>query len=166
MSLIRPHIFTLFALITLLGFAACKRDKCKRVDCVYGTCVEGTCECQRGYEGELCGEASNAKFVGSFSLEESCLAGADDYNVSIAIKQGTVDTVTITGLWEQAQTITAVTWPETDRFKIARQSYGTKEIEGTGVMDPDAANQINLTYKIYNPGATSPLDECTAALSK
>ena len=49
-----------------------------------GVCDDGTCICGDGFEGDDCGTAKIAKFLGSFSVDGSCTRNGDPQNTSIS----------------------------------------------------------------------------------
>jgi len=51
-------------------------DKCKKVECLNnGICVEGTCDCATGFEGTDCAALSRDKFIGTYQVLDTCVAG-------------------------------------------------------------------------------------------
>ena len=61
-------IFGLFCVLALTLFS-CK-DDCKDINCINGGgCSEGTCICPDGYEGDVCQDKANAKFVGVYDVD-------------------------------------------------------------------------------------------------
>ena len=155
------------AIAMTMFFTGCS-DPCKDVVCVQGECVEGDCVCDAGYEGVDCGTALNAKFVGSYALNETCApsGAAGPYTVTVAAKTGSATDITFVGLWEvPSNIVTGVVGADGVSFTIARQTIsGAFEIEATaGTITADGAT-MNVTYKIYD--SSGEVDSCTATLTK
>lgn len=157
------------AIAMTMFFTGCS-DPCKDVTCVQGECVEGDCVCDAGYEGVDCGTALNAKFVGSYALNETCSpsGAAGPYTVAVAAKTGSATEVTFVGLWEvPSNIVTGKVNADGVSFSIARQVITTGfEIEATaGTITADGAT-MNLSYKIYETAGGTQQDACTATLTK
>ncbi len=150
-------------LIMLTSFGC--RDKCQRLECVNGSCVEGVCACSDGYEGGLCETPVSEKFDGTYAVDEDCTAGFDNYDLRIIPNASVPEQIRITGLWEKNDTITGTIDATGVSFNIERQSLGNVQVTGSGTSDP-FGNSIALDYQIYNTGAGSPFDVCSAELSK
>lgn len=65
-----------FLLFFALVFIGCKKDPCKDSPCLNGgVCSsvndEAVCACGSDYEGDICDQGINAKFVGSYSIAET-----------------------------------------------------------------------------------------------
>lgn len=152
--------------IFLLLFIFGCRDKCERLDCLKGGCIEGKCVCDAGYEGGLCETAFNEKFVGTYTLVESCTAGDDTYEVSVFRNPNNPSEITIFGLWEQEDApFTAVIWEDGTTFASPAQVLNDKRVVLQATSDV-SGNNIELTYEVYNPGVSSPFDICQATLEK
>lgn len=153
--------FVVLCCCLILAFSSCKRDKCKKVVCENGQCVDGSCVCPSGYEGADCSEAVNAKFAGSFTVEETCTAGDEDYDLEIALVENSLNGITITGLWDQPAGEVDVTVADNGLdLVIARQAYAGVEIEGEGTIGASFESG-NITYRIYQVGAATPFDVCS-----
>ncbi len=92
MKKIRNVAFTAllsFAAFTTITYTACTKDECKDVVCNNGGfCVSGTCSCPTGYEGPSCDTKSNTKFVGTYSVTETC-GGTNSTPYQVTITAGT-----------------------------------------------------------------------------
>ena len=74
---------TLLLALPLLLLSSCL-NPCKDVSCQNGgTCDEGVCDCPAGFEGSDCSEAARDKFIGTFTVNESCNSGASSYDIII-----------------------------------------------------------------------------------
>lgn len=153
--------FVILCCCVVLTASSCKRDKCKKVTCDNGQCVEGVCVCPSGYEGSNCSDPVNTKFAGSFTVEESCTAGDEDYALEIALVENSLKGLTITGLWDQPSGVVNVEVADNGLdLVIARQAYEGFDIEGEGVIGASFESG-NITYRIYQSGASTAFDECS-----
>lgn len=141
------------------------RDKCKRLECVNGSCVEGECACTSGFEGSLCESTVSEKFDASYTVDEDCTAGFDNYELTMVPNPGVPTEIRITGLWEKNDTITGTIDDTGLIITIERQALDNVEVTATATSD-DSGNTIELDYQIYNNGAGSPFDVCSATLDR
>jgi len=59
-------------------------DPCDGVDCQNGgSCDNGTCDCPDNYEGDLCESLEREKFIGTYSVTETCDNGNFSYVMTI-----------------------------------------------------------------------------------
>lgn len=71
----------------------------------------------------------------------------------------------IVGLWElNSDSVLATVGANGLDISINRQAVGGVEIDGEGLANADQ-NEVNLTYRVYNIGQSSPFDVCTAVLA-
>jgi hypothetical protein len=153
-------------LLTCLFVGACKRDPCKRLECENGECVDGVCVCQEGFGGDLCERKLNAIYDGEYKVEETCLAGDDDYTVYLSPKAGTADSVIATGLWGKSWAVTLGTIQASGDLYCPRKRFGSMEISLQGGVDEISNNILNVTYKLYYVGHASHFDQCTATFTR
>jgi hypothetical protein len=162
----RSIFLFLASMLLLIGLgASCKRDKCKHVTCVNGTCVDGTCQCSTGYFREDCNSIVNVGYDGTWSLDEKCTAGADNYPVAVAAVPGSLTQIWLAGLWEQADTVIADFGADGFSLTLARQPLSNVELSGTGTINANR-DEIELEYQVYFPGSLQAFDVCTATISK
>lgn len=145
--------------LTLTG---CK-DECKDVVCQNGgTCEEGTCLCVSGYEGENCETEVRAKFIGSYSVSESCQSGNYNFNFNITASSASVTSIIINNFYDIGINVTAnisgttVTIPN----QTVTQSGSALNVSGSGQLN---GNILTLTYTI---SSGSDSDSCTATCNK
>lgn len=141
------------------------RDKCKNVSCENGECIDGSCVCETGYTGSLCNEPANESFGGAFALVESCTAGDDNYTVVIEADAGTLDKLSITGLWGKQIAASATVQADGNSFEIERQAYGNVELSGSGEYS-FAKEDLSVSFRVFQSGASSAFDVCTAELDR
>lgn len=155
------------AIAMTMFFTGCT-DPCKDVTCVQGECVEGDCVCDAGYEGTDCGTALNAKFVGTYALNESCIpsGAAGPYTVTVAAKSGSATEITFVGLWEVPSNIVSGKVGDSGvTFTIAKQTItGSFSIEATNGTITADGKTMNVTYTISD--SSGSVDVCTATLTK
>ncbi|MEM6271589.1 MAG: hypothetical protein AAF998_19285 [Bacteroidota bacterium] len=155
------HFFAVaFVLLCYVSTAISSCDACRSVDCVNGSCDRGDCICTAGYEGAVCDIPVNAKFVGTFTTEEACTAGSDDYEIQVQVIEGSNTGLRFIGLWDQPRdTIEVQIADDGFSFTITRQAYAGKEIEGAGEIG-SSLESGNLNYRVYEPGAANAFDTC------
>lgn len=144
------------ATATAMVFTSCG-DPCKDVTCANsGTCNDGDCSCTVGYEGKLCDTLSNAKFVGTYSVVESCTAsGAGTY--ASDVKAGaTAGQIKISNFWGGFKADVVATVSK-NTVTIARQEPDGDKffVTGSGTI---AGKVMTLKYVVS--------DETTATISK
>jgi hypothetical protein len=156
--------------VGLLLLSACTPDACHKVDCLNGgECSEGACACVAGYEGLACETTMSSKFIGTYSLTETCVPSgpAGPYSVVISGRQALAE-ISLVGLYgTQVGAITATIGSDGTSFSIARQAIlSNTEIESTNGNISADGQSISLSYTVYqvNPAATA--DVCTAVLTR
>ena len=163
MNLRKAFFLSLF-LVTLAAMGC--RDRCARLDCANGNCVEGECVCEAGYEGSLCETLINEKYSGTYTVEEECVAGSDNYQLTMTPDASNPAQVKISGLWERQDTVIGNVDDTGLIVTIERQALGNREVSGTGTSEDQFGLTIQFTYDIFNTGAGSPFDNCTATFNK
>ena len=154
------NVLTMVAMVfTLMVTQNSCTDPCKDVTCLNaGTCNEGTCECATGYEGDDCGTAVRAKFLGSYSFTETCSpSGADSYTVIVTESSSVITDIKIGNIYNKGLTVTASISGTT--LTIPSQSFGTATISGSGTI---SGSTLNLTFTVT--GATT--DSCSGSGTK
>lgn len=155
----KPFKNILFSAMLTLGafgavtYTACNKDECKNVTCQNGgTCSGGNCTCPTGYEGDRCQTLSRDKFIGTYTGNETCTVGSDEYSITIATNSDQLK-ITLTNIYGQGFTGTGtITGPNT--FALSGSQTGTT-YTGTGTLN---GNTLTLAYTITN-GVTT--NSCT-----
>lgn len=145
-------------------------DACQ-FTCQNGTCQNGNCVCATGYEGSNCTTPWNAKFSGTFSMNESCTNSgqAGPYGVALAAITNSPTEFNMTGLWESpASTIIATIGGSGQTFTAARQSLSGSsfDIEVTSGTISANGSTINISYTMYQSGNSFVIDQCSGTLTK
>ncbi|MCF8258343.1 MAG: hypothetical protein K9J06_12380 [Flavobacteriales bacterium] len=136
-------------------------NPCENVNCgSNGECVDGTCVCDEGYEGANCGTVSRDKFLGTYSVSESCTNGTDAYTMTIAASSTSVQQVTVTNLYDAPQTVVATV--SGNSITIGSQTVNGITYTGTGSIN-SAGNTLTMTYQLSD-GINS--DSCTLTATK
>lgn len=156
------------------AFQACKKDKdpCEDVTCLNGgTCNDGNCNCATGYEGSDCGTKANAKFVGSFKLNESCPSGSVvDYPVTISASASGANKIVIRGFGQlscgSGDLDILATVNGRDITIDANQSFCTGLLiinSGSGTLN-SSGTSISITYTYSVTGTGS--ETCTGTYTR
>ncbi len=136
-------------------------DPCLNVVCQNGgACVDGTCSCTVGYEGVNCETETRAKFIDTWSVNQSCSV-AGNANFSVIISNGsTIQSVNIANFWNEFATVNATITGNTITIPSQSQTSGSivYTISGNGTL---SNNQILISYSITNT-TTSVTNSCTA----
>ncbi|MCD6062358.1 MAG: EGF-like domain [Flavipsychrobacter sp.] len=150
---------------TAMTYTACNKDECEDVVCQNGgTCVDGVCQCSTGWEGTLCDTKSNAKFVGTWSVAETCgTTPSNPYQVIITADASDPTKVVVSNLGNYNCTVTG-----------AIVFNGTVSGNTLTVNDNKCSTQMNATGTLANGVLTinytasfgATIDNCTATLSK
>jgi hypothetical protein len=156
-----------FAIATAIFFAGCT-DPCKDVVCNNGECVEGDCVCDAGYEGVDCATAFNAKFSGTYSLNETCDAsGSDAYTVTLTPSSSEPARANLTGLYRETFSVPLAIGTDGVTFTIASTDIGPGSVVTTGTSTANAeGTTINLVYRFTSEAVGNPQDNCTAVLTR
>lgn len=133
-------------------------DPCSSISCQAGQCVEGICECDSTHYGDRCQNAFVDLYAGTYQSNESCVGGNHTYGSTITVAGQ--DLIAISGLYDQAYTITAEI--DSISFSIPTQSFGADQISGSGNLDT-TQHQITLSFVLITGGAT---EICTAILDR
>ncbi|MDX1906693.1 MAG: calcium-binding EGF-like domain-containing protein [Bacteroidia bacterium] len=153
--------------VAAAAFSAC--DPCSKVDCQNGgSCVDGTCQCVTGYEGTECETKSRTRFVGSFTVSETCLgAPGVTFNNPIIIDTSAtaVNLIIIRNLYNTGWSVEATVKGAAVSFKDAVVSGTPAGVSltatGSGTM---AGTALTLKYGVrYGTGAS---DSCQVAAVK
>lgn len=156
-----------YSILFLLAFAVigCK-NPCKDIDCgAQGVCNEGVCDCNVGYEtdGEgRCNTETRAKFLGTYSCNETCGTIQDAYFCTIATASGSVNQITISNIYGFANNVVTAS-VSADTVTIASQTTPDNfRIEGSGVL---SNTTILLGYRITRL-SDNATDTCTLQMLK
>lgn len=132
-----------FGAFSMVTYTACNKDECKDVVCQNGgTCVTGTCNCPTGYEGTNCETLSRAKFIGTYTGNETCTIGSDNYTVTIAAQSDDLR-MTLTNIYnDNFSAVCTVTGKSTFTFNTTQ---GGATYTGTGTLN---GNTLTVNYTI------------------
>lgn len=163
-------LFPLFILAIVLMNLGCYRcgepTACHGLNCEFGECDPdlGECICDPHYQGDLCDQAFNEKFSGTFTLSETCTPnGAAPYPLILSPRPATLNHILIKGLNGDTTTVlTAELLQDAHSFILPRQLHGTSgyEIEANGSMNQQKRH-ITLSYNLFQ--GTALIKECTAS---
>lgn len=145
-------------------------DVCELNDvfCQYGDCVDGKCFCDAGYEGTDCTVSSRERYIGLYSLNESC-AGIDTIGFhSIEFEPDLLDPsrMLIYNLFNYNQfgiagffsKVYASPTANSDNFVIPFQypDGNDKSIQGNGTINYVDSNNITISmnYTILDDNKT------------
>lgn len=141
-----------------LTMNSCK-DECKDVDCGHGSCDEGNCTCETGYEGDNCDIEERAKFYGTYTGNETCTTGSDNYQVTVTSNSAGITSVSISNIYNQSFIVSGTV--SGTSVSIPSQSVGSSTtVSGNGSI---SGNQLTITYEISSPLGTN---SCTYIGSK
>ena len=140
------HWVRVLAGVSLLS-ACTSKDPCLTTDCGFGTCEEGACICLTGYDGPNCATASRERFVGDWTVAETCEGNAVVYDCAITLG-GNLSTILFQGLGGGGVAVTG-TVSGLD-VEIPEQYMMQGYILGRGSLDT-AARVISVDYTI-DPG--------------
>ena len=153
------------AFVLLMAFAGCNPDACKDVVCENaGTCLDGDCICQPGYEGVNCETESRTKFLGNYTVDESCDGNPDQFACKIETSANAVTDVIFDNFFnlDNLGVGTDVTGSVngTD-ITIPQQDHSTLTFAGSGSIN-ESTNEVNMTYTASEAGTTL---NCTATFT-
>lgn len=155
------------SIVLAMGIASCNTDKCKDVVCQNsGVCLEGTCDCPTGYEGEFCETKANAKFAGTWTVNETCNSVIGTAYPVIISANTDPSSVAMKDLGNYSCTSGSYSVPATvsgTSINVSGTVCSTV-FTGTGTLNA-AGNSIALTYSATY-GTPSTTDNCTATLTK
>lgn len=167
----RNIIFSALLTIGAFGavtYTACKKDECKDVVCNNGgTCSSGKCVCATGYEGDKCETKFNAKYVGTWSVTETCgTATSTPYQVTITADASDPTKVLVSNLGNYNCTVGGtinfngtVNTANSSQLTINDNKCGT-QMNATGSI---SNGKLTFTYTATYTGGS---DNCTATLTK
>lgn len=122
--------------------ADCSFDSCTVKVCENGgTCLNGLCDCTTGYEGTLCDTKYNAKFTGTYTVDEACTisgsaSGTNTYSITITASSTDPAGIRFNNLKDAASSHSATVQESNTRtFIIASQPLGANTISGTGEIN-------------------------------
>ncbi|MBI1266481.1 MAG: hypothetical protein GC193_03515 [Cryomorphaceae bacterium] len=155
-------LFLLSLSFGALALTGCK-DECDEVLCQNGgTCNDGICACATGYEGAECATETRSKFLGSYSVSESCSSGNYTFNLTITTSSTGVRNVIINNFYDFGISVSATI--SGNSLTIPNQTVSSGgaayTISGSGQI---TGNILTLTYTIA-AGAES--DSCTSICTK
>lgn len=143
-------------------------DKCS-LECKNGgTSANGTsCTCATGYEGTNCETEMRTKFIGTYSVVNSCL-GSSAYSVTISTSSTSVDKVVMSNMGNSSWTATGTISGSniTLSGSATDATCGTITISGSGSLAGSALNLSGVTYNPSNTTACSSLGPCTETGTK
>lgn len=156
------RLFSLALSFVALALTGCK-DECKDVVCQNGgTCEEGICLCATGYEGTNCETEIRAKFLGSYTVSESCQSGNYSFSLSITSSSAGVSNIIINNFYDIGINVSATI--NGNSVTIPNQTINdggvALTISGSGQL---SGNILTLTYNI---SAGTESDSCTATCTK
>ncbi|MFM2376147.1 MAG: hypothetical protein RLZZ165_1244 [Bacteroidota bacterium] len=163
----------IFSILVL--YSGCT-NPCKNVDCNKdnGECQDGECNCKDGFFAPpTCQEKLNARFNGTYIIEEKCeFTGLDDYLVYLKADSSVNNSVEIDTLWRLdyrkglPTVVTMVVNQDGMTFTIPKIKVydGWVETIRPGISD-SAGNTLSFIYRhIPDSQVDSLIDTCTAYL--
>jgi hypothetical protein len=160
-------LLKIFAVLTLIVVvvSSCKKDPCDDISCLNGgTCNDGTCACAEGYEGTTCATEERAKFLSTYSVNESCTSGPFEYSISISTSSSGVSNVIIPNFGGYGVTVAATVNNSSINIPNQTLSDGTgasATFSGSGQI---SGNILTITYNVSFNGGGS--DACTMTCTK
>lgn len=155
-----------FGITTFSSCGSDSKDKCADIVCQNGgTCNDGKCQCAVGYEGTLCETEVATKFVGTYSVTETCGSSSSPAYV-VTITKVSKNTLLVSNLGNYACTIGGDivfngTTSASTTFSINDTKCGTEMI-ATGSISADGKT-ITVPYTAKYGTST---DNCTATLTR
>lgn len=163
---------TLSALLTIGAFGAvtytaCNKDECKGVICENnGTCVSGVCSCPAGYEGARCQIVSSDKFLGNYTVTESCTlsGGIPAYNATITGSSSNEVIIYLNNFGNLNATITVVGTVSGNSLTISPQTVSGYQITGSGsYAGTEFSGILSVAYTIIS---STDSESCNATWEK
>lgn len=131
---------------------------CTGIDCSNnGTCEDGLCDCNAGYEGDNCETEVRAKFIGTYTINQSCSSGGtSSYTLTITANSGNVSAIDIYNIDNQGRTtVGSVNYG--NYMDISTQPFGTDNIGGQGYVDISSGTlqiQVNISSGQFGESCT------------
>lgn len=155
---------TLFKFFPTMALAAiiltgCS-DECDDVNCRNGgTCDDGVCACPAGYIGDECETEDRAKYLGSYSVSESCQSGNYSYQMTITTSGAGIQNI-VMGFEGYSLSATV----NSSNITIANQ---TVNIQGNAITFSGSGQLVgNILTVNYTFSAGTESDNCTATATK
>lgn len=161
--------------VTCLNDGTCDDGNCICEEFYYGAtcgvrCVNGdygdTCACNSGYEGTECDTEMRAKFLGTYSVYETCLTSTQDYNYTGTITEGEDGLLSIAiNNFRDDDTYAPVVAQLTNRTEFvieAQKPKGTQEVTGSGYFVP-TMDTIVIEYELQASSGSNK-EVCTLKL--
>jgi len=126
--------------------------------------MNGTCSCAPGYEGSDCSTLQRTKFLGGYTVNESCDSGIYNYDFFIEASTAGVTRVLLTNFGAvDGSTVSASVSGTTlniaqQSFMVGGQNWG---VVGTGQLN---GTTLTMTYTLTFPDNTT--DGCTSTCTK
>ncbi len=150
---------SLLAIVALMAgmFVMNACDDCKDVTCLNGgTCVAGVCECATGYEGDDCGTAANAKFLGVYTVTDGCLSSSYAQTVSAG---SAANKVTFNNLGNYVTP--AIVSCDVEGTSISVTNFEDSTGRKFTVNGSVSGQNINLTYTVTYTDLTTETCTCS-----
>jgi len=158
------------------GLGCVEEVVCDDTNCINGDCNEdGTCDCNDNFEGETCETLSLAKFLGGWTVTETCIAEVevadecesftDEYDVTL-VENGTSETnVIIEGFFGSDTFSALVADISGDDLVVTLQSNDSVDenvqTSGEGVYSIDEDGVETITYSYVVQGIEDESVFCT-----
>lgn len=152
-------------------FTACPQDECKDKNCGdNGVCVEGICLCDDGYEQDATGACtveSRTKFLGTWSVAESCSNSGDETYVAVNTNGTEITEVSIANFYGLF-TSPVIATVDGNNITITRDNPLGDDtfVEGSGTFDT-ATGKVTLNYTVSDESVSPAVtNTCTSVWSK
>jgi hypothetical protein len=141
-------------------------DPCKDVTCQNGgVCDEGTCICATGYEGEDCATEARTKFVGSYTIIDSCEPASRQTSISTSsdgvtkVLISNIIDATLGGTAKAEINGSTISIPEQTVTDTASNNWTVKGLTSGTIANGSFTITVNFAY------LTQSID-CTLTFSK